>query len=309
MPEHGEDAEAATKNADIAMYCSKEAGKNRITVYDESLNTKANKSWRVEQDIRSALVKGEFELHYQPIVAPTGRLLGVEALIRWQRAGSIFMSPASFIPIAEQNGMIIPLGEWVFRRAFIDLRRIERRGFGRIYFSVNVSGRQFEQPDFVRTLCDAIDKAAVDPARLNLELTETTLMNNADDAVAKILEIKKRYPAIMISIDDFGTGYSSLSYLSRLPVDVIKIDISFVRALQDEQNRKVVNSILTLADSLGIDVVAEGIETPEQRSYFSERNCYGMQGHLFMKAQPIAELERRLGLLRGVGSAPAPPVA
>ena len=172
-----------------------------------------------------------------------------------------------------------------------------------------MSGRQFEQPDFVRTLCDAIDKAAVDPARLNLELTETTLMNNADDAVAKILEIKKRYPAIMISIDDFGTGYSSLSYLSRLPVDVIKIDISFVRALQDEQNRKVVNSILTLADSLGIDVVAEGIETPEQRSYFSERNCYGMQGHLFMKAQPIAELERRLGLLRGVGSAPAPPVA
>ncbi len=308
MPEHGEDAEAATKNADIAMYCSKEAGKNRITVYDESLNTKANRSWRVEQDIRSALVKGEFELNYQPIVAPTGRLLGVEALIRWHRAGSIFMSPASFIPIAEQNGMIIPLGAWVFRRAFIDLRRLERRGFGRIYFSVNVSGRQFEQPDFVRTLCDAIDKADVDPARLNLELTETTLMNNADDAVAKILEIKKCYPAIMISIDDFGTGYSSLSYLSRLPVDVLKIDISFVRALHDEQNRKVVNSILTLADSLGIDVVAEGIETAEQRSYFSERNCYGMQGHLFMKAQPIAELERRLALLREIRRAAGPSV-
>ena len=300
MPEHGDDAEAATKSADIAMYCSKEAGKNRITVYDESLNTKANESWRVEQDIRSALVKGEFELHYQPIVAPTGKLLGVEALIRWQRGGTIFMSPASFIPIAEQNGMIIPLGAWVFRRAFIDLRRLERLGFGRIYFSVNVSGKQFEQADFVSTLCDAIDKASVDTSRLNLELTETTLMRNADDAVAKILEIKRRYPAIMLSIDDFGTGYSSLSYLSRLPVDVLKIDISFVRALHDEQNRKVVNSILTLADSLGIDVVAEGIETAEQRSYFRERNCYGMQGYLFMKAQPIAELERRLSLLREI---------
>ncbi len=298
MPEHGADAEAATKSADIAMYCSKEGGKNRITIYDESLNTKSNESWRVEQDIRSALVKGEFELHYQPIVAPMGKLLGVEALIRWHRAGATFMSPASFIPIAEENGMIIPLGAWVFRRAFIDLRRLERSGFGRIYFSVNVSGKQFEQPDFVHTLCDAIDKAGVDASRLNLELTETTLMRNADEAVSKILEIKKRYPAIMLSIDDFGTGYSSLSYLSQLPVDVLKIDISFVRALHDEQNRKIVNSILSLADSLGINVVAEGIETPAQRSYFSERNCYGLQGHLFMKAQPIDELERRFSALR-----------
>jgi len=128
--------------------------------------------------------------------------------------------------------------------------------------------------------------------------TQQPVVLRADDAVAKILEIKRRYPAIMLSIDDFGTGYSSLSYLSRLPVDVLKIDISFVRALHDEQNRKVVNSILTLADSLGIDVVAEGIETAAQRSYFRERNCYGMQGHLFMSAQPIDELERRLTALK-----------
>jgi EAL domain-containing protein (putative c-di-GMP-specific phosphodiesterase class I) len=193
----------------------------------------------------------------------------------------------------------------VFRRAFIDLRRLERSGFGRLYFSVNVSGKQFEQPDFVVTLCDAIDKAGIDPSRLALELTETTLMKNADEAVAKILEIKRRYPAIMLSIDDFGTGYSSLSYLSRLPVDVLKIDISFVRALHDEQNRKVVNSILTLAESLGIDVVAEGIETAAQRSYFHERGCYGMQGFLFMKAQPIDELERLFPALRAApGKAP-----
>jgi diguanylate cyclase (GGDEF)-like protein/PAS domain S-box-containing protein len=305
MPEHGEDAGAATKSADIAMYCSKEAGKNRVTVYDESLNTKSNRSWRIEQDIRSALVKGEFDLHYQPIVAPSGKLLGLEALIRWKRVGTGFMPPSSFIPIAEENGMIIPLGSWVFRRACIDLRRLERAGFGRIYFSVNVSGKQFEQQDFVQTLSDAIDKADVDPSRINLELTETTLMRNADDAVTKIQEIKARYPSIMLSIDDFGTGYSSLSYLSRLPVDVLKIDISFVRALHDEQNRKVVNSILTLADSLGIAVVAEGIETAEQRSYFLERSCYGMQGFLFMKAQPIEELVRRFTAIRAAGMAAA----
>jgi EAL domain-containing protein (putative c-di-GMP-specific phosphodiesterase class I) len=155
----------------------------------------------------------------------------------------------------------------------------------------------------VEILCDAIDKSGVDPSLLNLELTETTLMDNADEAVRKIQAIKGRYPLIMISIDDFGTGYSSLSYLSRLPVDVIKIDISFVRALQDEQNRKVVNSILTLADSLGIDVVAEGIETTAQREYFLERSCYGMQGFLFMDAQPIDELVRRFTAIRKAGKA------
>jgi diguanylate cyclase (GGDEF)-like protein/PAS domain S-box-containing protein len=304
MPEHGEDAGAATKSADIAMYCSKEAGKNRVTVYDESLNTKSNKSWRIEQDIRSAMVKGEFELHYQPIVAPSGKLLGLEALIRWPRIGAGFMPPSYFIPIAEENGMIIPLGSWVFRRACIDIRRMDRAGFSSFYCSVNVSGKQFEQPDFVQTLSYAIDKAGVDTSRINLELTETTLMRNADDAVTKIREIKRRYPSIMLSIDDFGTGYSSLSYLSRLPVDVLKIDISFVRALHDEQNRKVVNSILNLADSLGISVVAEGIETAEQRSYFIERSCYGMQGFLFMKAQPIEELVRRFTAIRASSRGP-----
>jgi diguanylate cyclase (GGDEF)-like protein/PAS domain S-box-containing protein len=315
MPEHGEDAEAATKSADIAMYCSKEAGKNRITVYDESLNTKANELWRVEQDIRAALVKGEFDLHYQPIVAPTGKLLGLEALIRWRRTGETFMSPDSFIPIAEQNGMIIPLGAWVFRRVFIDLHRLERSGFSRFYFSINVSGKQFDQFDFVSTLFDAIDRAGVDASRLNLELTETTLMSNANEAVAKIMEIKQRYPGIMLSIDDFGTGYSSLSYLSRLPVDVLKIDISFVRALHDEQNRKIVNSILSLSESLGINVVAEGIETAEQRAYFRERNVYGLQGYLFMKALPIDDLEKHLMSLRRApraalsGTAAAAPAA
>jgi EAL domain-containing protein (putative c-di-GMP-specific phosphodiesterase class I) len=298
MPDHGRTAEEATKAADIAMYCSKEAGKSRVTVYDERLGTKSTKRWRVEQEIRSALVKGEFELHYQPIVTPDCRLLGLEALARWKRADGTFAPPGEFIPVAEETGTIVPLGEWIFRRAFADMRRLASTGRRGVYISVNISGMQFVQDDFVGVICDAIGKSGVPPSSIALELTETTLMSNANEAVSKVRAIKERHPELMIAIDDFGTGYSSLSYLSRLPVDVLKIDISFVRALAEEQDRKIVNSILTLASSLGIDVVAEGIETEDQREYFRQRGIQGMQGFLFMKPAPIDVLLRRLDYAR-----------
>ncbi|HUW40494.1 MAG TPA: EAL domain-containing protein [Rectinemataceae bacterium] len=298
MPEHGITAEEATRSADIAMYCSKESGKNRYTIFDESLYARSTQNWRLEQEMRSALVKGEFSLHYQPIVDAEGRILGFEALIRWIRDGKEVMPPPAFIPIAEENGIILPLGAWVFRRSMADRKRLEERGFRRLYFSVNVSAKQFERGDFVESLTDAIDSARIDAAHLTLELTETLLMRDPRDAVRKIAAIKKRYPKIRLSIDDFGTGYSSLSYLSNLPVDSLKIDISFVRALHREQNRKVVNAILNLADSMSIDVIAEGIETASQRSYFRERRCHAMQGFLFGRALPIDELERKLDSLR-----------
>jgi diguanylate cyclase (GGDEF)-like protein/PAS domain S-box-containing protein len=298
LPDHGDTPEAATKSADIAMYCSKEGGKNRVTIYDESLNTRSTRDWRLQQEMRQALVDGEFVLHYQPIVDKFGRILGLEALVRWFRDGKIVLPPSNFIPRAEQNGMIVPLGAWALRRSLTDLKRLDEAGFHRMYISVNVSGKQLELPDFVDSLGGAIGDAGIASSRLSLELTETTLLRNPDDAGAKILAIKKRFPHMMLTIDDFGTGYSSLSYLSRLPVDNLKIDISFVRALQREQNRKVVNAILNLAESLGIDVVAEGIETQEQRSYFRDRRCRGMQGFLFMRAQPIGELEKRLAAMR-----------
>jgi len=298
MPDHGSTADEATKAADIAMYCSKEYGKSRVTVYDERLGTKSTKRWRVEQEIRSALVKGEFELHYQPIVTPERRLLGLEALARWRRADGSYAQPGDFIPVAEQSGTIVPLGEWIFRRAFADCRRLAASGRRDVYVSVNISPTQFEQDDFVGIICDAIDKAGVPPSSIALELTETTLMSNANEAVSKVRAIKERHPGLTIAIDDFGTGYSSLSYLSQLPVDVLKIDISFVRALDVEQDRKVVNSILTLAESLGIAVVAEGIETEGQRQYFRERHIRGMQGYLFMRPAPIDEIMRRLDASR-----------
>jgi diguanylate cyclase (GGDEF)-like protein/PAS domain S-box-containing protein len=298
MPDHGVTAEEATRSADVAMDCSKESGKNRCTIFDESLNARSTKNWRLEQEMRTALVKGEFALHYQPIVDVEGRILGFEALIRWMREGKVVMPPASFIPMAEENGTILPMGSWVFRRSFVDRKRLEDRGFRRMFFSVNVSAKQFERGDFVEGLFDAIDSARIDASCLNLELTETILMRNPNDAIRKITAIKKRHPKIRLAIDDFGTGYSSLSYLSILPVDSLKIDISFVRALHREQNRKIVNAILNLADSMSIDVVAEGIETRMQRNYFRERGCRGMQGFLFGCALPIDELEKKLVSLR-----------
>ncbi len=294
MPDHGSTTDEATKAADIAMYCSKEAGKSRVTVYDESLGTKSTKRWRLEQEMRSALVNGEFELHYQPIVTPDCRLLGLEALARWRKSDGSMAPPCEFIPAAEQSGVIVPLGEWIFRKAFADTRMIASTGRRGIYMSVNISPAQFEQDRFVDVICESIAKSRVPPSAIALELTETTLMSNASQSIAKVRELKERLPGLMIAIDDFGTGYSSLSYLSRLPVDVLKIDISFVRALGDEQNRKIVNSILTLARSLGIDVIAEGIETEEQRAYFREMGILGMQGSLFMRPTPIDALIRRL---------------
>jgi diguanylate cyclase (GGDEF)-like protein/PAS domain S-box-containing protein len=305
LPDHGRTAEAATKSADIAMYCSKENGKNRFTLYDETINTKSTRDWRLEQEMRQALVNGEFVLNYQPIVDRDGRILGLEALTRWLRDGKPVLSPSEFIPRAEENGIIVPLGAWSLRRSLQDLRRLDAAGFHRMYVSVNVSSRQLELPDFVDNLAEAIENSGVDASRVNLELTETTLLRNPDDAGSKILEVKRRYPRIMLAIDDFGTGYSSLSYLSRLPVDSLKIDISFVRALQREQNRKVVNAILNLAESLDINVVAEGIETREQRAYFRDRRCKGMQGFLFMKGEPIDELERRLRAMRDATPEPS----
>jgi len=307
MPDHGETAEAATKCADIAMYYSKETGKNRVTIYDDALKTHSMQAWNVDQEVQSALLSGQFQLHYQPIVTPSGHLIGMEALLRWTRDGVEVMSPGSFIPIAEENGVIIPLGKWILHRAFADLMRLQRRGLHHLKMAVNVSTKQFEHPNFVGDLTDAIAGSHIDSANVILEIIETTLMRNPEEAVAKINAIKKRFPQLMLAIDDFGTGYSSLSYLSRLPVDILKIDKSFVRALEREQNRKVVNAILNLATSLGIRVVAEGIETSAQHRYFKERKCYGIQGFLFMRPVSLPELFSELKRLTLKGDLIAAP--
>jgi len=298
LPDHGRTTEEATRSADIAMYCSKEAGKNLLTVYDESLSTRATSDWRLEQEMRQALVKGEFEMNYQPLVDRQCRIVGLEALIRWKRDGQVHLRPSEFISKAESNGIIVPLGTWVLRSALADLRRLDAAGFHKLDISINVSGMQLEQADFLEGLTVAVLESGLESSRIKLEITETTLFGDREGADSRIRAIKERFPEMMLVIDDFGTGYSSLSYLARFPVDFLKIDISFVRSLADGQNRKVVNAILNLAESLDIQVVAEGIENARQFAYFRERRCRRMQGFYFMEALPIGELERQLIGLR-----------
>ncbi len=290
IPDHGRTIEEATKCADIAMYCSKEGGKNRYTLYDPTVFSKSTERWRLEQEMKVAIGAGGFYLVYQPIVAADGRVIGMEALLRWKRSDDDPIPPSVFIPIAEEHGLIIPLGDWALRRACYDAKRIHEKGHTEVYVAVNVSSKQFEQPNYVDNLESIVKGSGIDPSRLKLELTESTIMRNTKDGIGRILEIKQRLPGISFMVDDFGTGYSSLAYLSRLPVDALKIDISFVVNLAEPQNEKVVNAIIHLGHSLDLDIVAEGIETREQWQYFIDRDCESMQGYYFLKPAPLNEL-------------------
>lgn len=290
VPDHGRTIEDATKSADIAMYCSKEEGKNRYTIYDPAVSAKATERWQLEQEMKTALGNGDFKLLYQPIMGVDGRIRGMEALARWKRLDGTDVPPSVFIPIAEDNGLILRLGDWVLRRACYDTRRIHDKGFQDLYVSVNVSSRQFEQPGYVDDLASIVRSSGLQPSRLKLELTESTIMHNTKDAIKRIHEIKLRLPGISFMVDDFGTGYSSLAYLSQLPVDALKIDISFVVNLAERQNEKVVNAIINLGHILDLDIVAEGIETKEQLEYFTNRECGSMQGYFFLKPSPLEDV-------------------
>ncbi len=289
MPDHGTTIEEATKCADIAMYCSKEGGKNRYTLYDPTVFSKSTERWRLEQEMKLAIGTGGFFLVYQPIVGANGQVIGMEALLRWKRPDDNPIPPSVFIPIAEEHGLIIPLGDWALRRACYDAKRIHEKGHKEVYVAVNVSSKQFEQPNYVENLESIVRGSGIDPSRLKLALTESTIMRNTKDGIERILEIKQRLPGISFMVDDFGTGYSSLAYLSLLPVDALKIDISFVVNLAEPQNEKVVNAIIHLGHSLDLDIVAEGIETREQWQYFIDRDCESMQGYYFLKPAQLNE--------------------
>ena len=292
MPDHGSSVEEAIKSADIAMYCSKEEGKNRYTVYDPAVSAKAKERWQLEQELKGALGAGGFKLFYQPIVGSDGRVRGMEALTRWTRADGSMVPPSVFIPLAEENGMITAIGDWALRRACYDAKRLEATAGRGVYVSINVSGRQFERPGFADELEAIVRASGLPPRLLKLELTESTLMHDTKDAAERIHDIKRRLPGVSFMIDDFGTGYSSLSYLSRLPIDALKIDISFVLNLAERQNQKVVNAIINLGHSLQLDIVAEGIETEQQWQYFARRECGALQGFYFHKPAPLANVYR-----------------
>ncbi len=294
VPDDGTTVQEVTKCADIAMYRSKDSGKGTCTVYDPAMDARVAERWRMAQEIRTALVRGEFRLYYQPIVDQNGMIRGMEALLRWPREDGTSIPPSVFVPVAEESGTIYLLGKWVLHRALADLRVLQERNLRDVYVAVNLSGRQFEQTGFADSLVDVVRSSGVDPGRLRLELTETTLMRNPAAAAKRIQGIKNALPGLRFMIDDFGTGYSSLAYLSNLPVDSLKIDLSFVANLSRTQNEKVVKAIINLGHSLEMGIVAEGIETKDQRSYFVERSCQGMQGFYFMKAAPLPNVLKRL---------------
>jgi diguanylate cyclase (GGDEF)-like protein/PAS domain S-box-containing protein len=278
------------KRADLAMYQAKGAGRNTQRFFDPIMQAAATERANIEADLRQGLVREEFLLYYQPVVDEQCRMTGVEALVRWQHPARGMVSPADFIPVAEHTGMILPLGHWVLQTACQQLVRWSKSpATERLTIAVNVSTRQFRQPEFSDQLLDLLRETGANPYRLKLELTESLLLNEMDDAINKMTEL--RSIGVSFSLDDFGTGYSSLSYLKRLPLDQLKIDQSFVRdVLKDPNDAAIVRTILNLAANLDLSVVAEGVETEGQRDFLLRSGCKAFQGYLFGRPVPVDQL-------------------
>jgi diguanylate cyclase (GGDEF)-like protein/PAS domain S-box-containing protein len=284
------------KRADLAMYEAKATGRNTLRFFDPQMQEVVTAKAALERDLREALHKQEFFLCYQPQVDATGRVLGVEALVRWQHHQRGLVSPAEFIPLAEETGLILPLGLWVLEtssaQAAVWAAQAGREDF---WVSVNVSARQIRQPNFVDQVLGVLADTGTQPRNLKLELTESMLLDNVQEIIGKMSALKER--GVSFSLDDFGTGYSSLSYLKRLPLDQLKIDQSFVRdLLTDPNDEAIARTIVALANSLGLEVIAEGVESVEQRDALAAQGCHTYQGYLFSRPLPLTDFEAFLKL-------------
>ena len=282
-PADGGDIDALLKHADTAMYEAKESGRNAYRFFLPEMTHRVTRRLQVEAELRCAIETGELRLHYQPqIDAATGRLCGCEALVRWQHPVRGLLPPDQFIPFAEQSGLIVPLGEWVLREACLQQGRWRDAGLPPLDVAVNISALQFRRRDFVATVARVLAETGADPARIELEITESALMDATPELVASFDQLVAL--GLTLALDDFGTGYSSLSYLKRLPLRRLKIDRSFVDGLPDNpEDMAITSATLSLARDLGMDVVAEGVETEEQRAYLRSRGCGAMQGYLFSR--------------------------
>ncbi|MDR5853567.1 EAL domain-containing protein [Caballeronia sp. LZ062] len=295
FPQDGDDAETVLKKADIAMYRAKDLGRNTYQFYQPEMNAIVGARLDMERRLRRALRDGEFLLHYQPQVdMATGAIVGIEALVRWRDPDEGLMSPAAFIPVAEECGLIGPLSEWVLREACRQNKAWQDAGLPPARVSVNLSARHFQQRDIATLVTSVLAETGLAPHYLELELTESAIMRNAEDAVMMLSELSAL--GIGIAIDDFGTGYSSLSYLKRFPVHRLKIDRSFVADIGSSGDDETITSaIIALAHSLELQVIAEGVETPAQHDFLRERDCDEMQGYLFSRPMPQEAIP---GLLR-----------
>jgi diguanylate cyclase (GGDEF)-like protein len=279
-PFDGKDIDTLLINADVAMYQAKQHGRNNYQYYSESMNKFAFERFTVENKLRKALDHNEFMLFYQPQVnIQTGELLGVEALVRWLQPDLVLTRPGEFIPLAEQTGLIIPMGEWILQTACKQAKGWQRAGMKPILMTVNVSGIQFKQKNFLNVLEKVLRETGLEARYLQLELTESTIMQHSEKNIDKLRAIKDM--GVQISIDDFGTGYSSLKYLKNFPLSTLKIDTSFIRDLTNNpSDQAIVRAIITMAHNFSLKVIAEGVETMEQLVMLREYRCEAAQGYL-----------------------------
>ena len=283
--QHIGDVDELLKQADLAMYNAKAMGRNTACFFDPDMQSAINARVALERELRAALNQHQFELHYQPQVDIAGTVMGYEALIRWRHPQHGLVYPQAFIPLAEETGIIRGIGSWVLQTACRQLASWSAQpDHAHLTVSVNVSAGQFGHPEFMQQVLAAIASAGADPHLLKLELTESVMVKNPDDTIAKMAGLREH--GIRFALDDFGTGYSSLSYLKRLPLNQIKIDQSFVRdVLADTNDAAIVRTILALGQILGLEVIAEGVELEAQRDFLARHGCHGYQGYLFGRAR------------------------
>jgi EAL domain-containing protein (putative c-di-GMP-specific phosphodiesterase class I) len=290
----GENCETILRHADTAMYQAKEGGRNAVCFFEPAMQSLVEERLALENDLRAAIASEEFELYLQGQHDADGRIKGAEVLLRWTHPRRGLVPPTSFIPLAEESGLIDELGEWVLRKAAMLLKTLEDAGHD-LRLAVNISPRQFRKADFVARVRTILAETGANPLRLVLEITENLLLADLGEATARMHELQAL--GIRFSIDDFGTGYSSLSYLKRLPLQELKIDRAFVAGLpQDADDAALSKTILLIARQMHLEVVAEGVETEAQLTWLKHNGCHHFQGYLFGRPQPVTAFLTRLAM-------------
>ncbi|MFQ5674592.1 MAG: putative bifunctional diguanylate cyclase/phosphodiesterase [bacterium] len=293
-PFDGDDCEAIIKKADSAMYHAKAQGKNNFQLFNSSLRSRALSDLSMEVQLRKALDKNQLCVHYQPQVSLlTGKIVGVEALVRLQNPEFGTVLPGKFIPVAEETGLIVPLGEWVLRTACLQSKALQELGFEDVPVAINLSARQFREHGLTEAISQVLRDTGLPAHYLRLEISETYAMQNMKYTIATLTELKEL--GVQIVLDDFGTGYSSLSYLKRFPIDILKIDRSFLKEVPtNKQDAAIITAIIALTRSLGMSVIAEGVENKDQIDFLQSVDCNDMQGFYFSKPLPFDELQKSL---------------
>jgi EAL domain-containing protein (putative c-di-GMP-specific phosphodiesterase class I) len=291
FPDDAEDAESLMKNADLAMYRAKEQGKNTFEVFSADLAARGNAMRNMENALRSAVVRNEFELYFQPkVTLATGKVMGAEALLRWHHPSRGLISPGEFMTLAEETGLIHEIGDWVVDAACAVLRRWQQIGLGELTLAVNLSAGQFRASQLAPRVKERVLREKCDPRFLELEITETGMLRDPEGVGRTLAELREF--GVRVAIDDFGTGYSSLSHLKRFPIDTLKVDKTFVAGIDsDRGDHAIVAAVIALARALEIDVVAEGVETEAQLDALKTLGCDAFQGYLFSRPIPAEAFE------------------